>query len=309
MHSNPLLSGIFSQKKNNLKKRKVYIASEIKLIDASLFTKEEDDLIIEYVRRNPHLKNSHTLYDHIAKSMKKHTGNSIRRRFFNKLEGKVDYYYKADEETGELAQDLKGNLIQIYDVITTQKNKFTADEDYYMALLLKCHFYLTLNPDVEGIIDRYDFNALDKMEKEYYEKNLIPDDMNKLTDRNIVPSNPDIPCANNGKVIDWKPDFAQFRCNGTNGPLRKEIVERIAMRFSTHSQKSWRDRYNKMLKPYGIDRFIYYYNKCRIMKIQPEPIAGLSSALNRAKLLHSSVHFPENITLADLEMKFTRKRK
>ncbi|CAI8491780.1 unnamed protein product [Hanseniaspora opuntiae] len=238
-YSNPLLNGFFSQKKNKLKKRKVYIASEIKTFDSSLFTKEEDDLILEYVRSNSHLKNSHSLYDHIAKRLKNHTGNSIRRRFFNKLEKQMVYHYEVDEETGDVAKD-KGR---------------------------KCW-------------------------------------MNKK----IIPSNPDIPCCNNGKVIDWKPDFAQFRCNGTSGPLKKIIVERLVLKFPNHSIKSWRDRYNRFLKPYGIDRYIYYYNKCRLLKVEPEPISGLTSARSRAILLQKTTTFAENITLADLEMKFTRRR-
>lgn len=307
-YSNPLLNGFFSQKKNKLKKRKVYVASEIKTFNSSLFTKEEDDLILEYVRSNSHLKNSHSLYDHIAKRLKKHTGNSIRRRFFNKLEKKMDYHYEVDKETGDVAKDEEGNAITTREKINIQKSKYTAEEDYSTALLLKCHFYLDLNPDVEGIIDRYDIEALDSMERAYYEANLIPDGDNKLDDRKIIPSNPNIPCCNNGKVIDWKPDFAQFRCNGTSGPLKKILVERLALKFPNHSIKSWRDRYNRFLKPYGIDRYIYYYNKCRVLKVEPEPISGLSSSRNRALLLQKTTTFAENITLADLEKKFTRRR-
>lgn len=308
LYSNPLLNGFFGQKKNKLKKRKVYVASEIKTFDSSLFTKEEDELIKEYVRRNPHLKNSHSLYDHIAKTLKNHTGNSIRRRFFNKLEKEIDFYYAVDDETGELVYDSAGNAVVRNGSPETQKSKFTAEEDYSISLLLKCHFYLSLNPDTEGTIDRYDIEALDKIEKEYYETNLIPDGMNNLSDKNIVPSNSDIQCCNNGKVVDWNPDFAQFRCNGTSGPLRKEILQRLVIRFPNHSMKSWRERYNKFLKPYGIDRFIYYYNKCRILKIDAEPITGLTSANNRARLLKLSNEIPESISLADLEMKFTRRR-
>lgn len=307
-YSNPLLNGFFSQKKNKLKKRKVYIASEIKTFDSSLFTKEEDDLILEYVRSNSHLKNSHNLYDHIAKRLKNHTGNSIRRRFFNKLEKQMGYHYEVDEETGDVAKDKEGNVITTQEKINTQKSKYTAEEDYSTALLLKCHFYLDLNPDVEGIIDRYDIEALDSMERAYYEANLIPDGDNRLDEQKIIPSNPDIPCCNNGKVIDWKPDFAQFRCNGTSGPLKKIIVERLVLKFPNHSIKSWRDRYNRFLKPYGIDRYIYYYNKCRLLKVEPEPISGLTSARSRAILLQKTTTFAENITLADLEMKFTRRR-
>lgn len=62
------------------------------------------------------------------------------------------------------------------------------------------------------------------------------------------------------------------------------------------------------LKPYGIDRYIYYYNKCRLLKVEPEPISGLTSARSRAILLQKTTTFAENITLADLEMKFTRRR-
>ncbi|SGZ38153.1 uncharacterized protein HGUI_00353 [Hanseniaspora guilliermondii] len=306
--SNPLLNGFFSQKKNKLKKRKVYIASEIKTLNSSLFTKEEDDLILEYVRSNPHLKNSHSLYDHIAKRLTNHTGNSIRRRFFNKLEKEMGYHYEIDEETGDVAKDEDGNAIKNQDKINTSKSKYTAEEDYSTALLLKCHFFLNLNPDVEGFIDRYDIESLDRMERAYYEMNLIPVGDNKFNDEKIILTNPDIPCSNNGKVIDWKPDFAQFRCNGTCGPVKKIILERLVMKYPNHSIKSWRDRCHRFLKPYGIDRYIYYYNKCRVLKIEPEPITGVSSAYNRAILMHRSKKFPENVTLADLEMRFTRRR-
>lgn len=97
------------------------------------FTPEEDDLILNAVRRNPWRRSTHRLYDEIAMMLGTRTGNSVRFRFRDHLSAKLDWVYKTDPVTNELVHDNEGNLIKVTDLPKTIKTKFTALDDYNLC--------------------------------------------------------------------------------------------------------------------------------------------------------------------------------
>ncbi|CAH2354777.1 putative DNA-binding protein RAP1 [[Candida] railenensis] len=94
------------------------------------FTPEEDAKILEAVRRDPRRRTSHKLFDEIAKELTNHTGNSIRYRYRNQLESKLEFVYKTNS-MGGLIYDDHGNPIHdsIDNLPKTMKNRFTMEED------------------------------------------------------------------------------------------------------------------------------------------------------------------------------------
>lgn len=95
------------------------------------FTPDEDELILDRVRRDPKRRTSHKLFDEIAKELTNHTGNSIRYRYRNQLESKLGFVYRTNPKTGALVTDINGNLIResMDNLPKTLKTKFTAADD------------------------------------------------------------------------------------------------------------------------------------------------------------------------------------
>ncbi|CAH6723541.1 putative DNA-binding protein RAP1 [[Candida] jaroonii] len=99
------------------------------------YTKEQDDFIIEEVRKNPLLRGSQGFYQGLAKAkeLMPHPPNSIRSRFRNFLKDRLEYIYKVDTN-GELATDGHGNLIKVgLEDLPDKKTKFTATDDYLLC--------------------------------------------------------------------------------------------------------------------------------------------------------------------------------
>lgn len=282
------------------KKKKLYIPVEMKEFSRSVFTLQEDELIKEYVRRNPHLKNTHKLYQRIGEVLNSHTGNSIRSRFFNTLSKDLEYVYKVDPDTGTILTDSSGNYIKTTQIPGGIKKAYTADEDYLIALAVKCVFYLNLNNDLDVKIDPLNVELLKELEFEYYERVFY----NK---EEYILSDPTIECQNNDAVLQQGeiPSFAKFRCNKTKGPTTRMFFGQMSYRFPQHTLLSWRDRHDKFVKKYGIDNYIYYYNRCLFLELEPEPIKELTSVKNKAIL--ELERNPQAGSLEDLEMRFKRK--
>lgn len=104
------------------------------------FTFDEDERILDFVRKNPTRRTTHTLFDEIARYMENHTGNSIRHRYRVYLSKRLNFVYKLNEN-GELLTDSNGNYIKTNELPPSLKRKFTADEDYSLAMALKNQFY------------------------------------------------------------------------------------------------------------------------------------------------------------------------
>ncbi|CCH58869.1 hypothetical protein TBLA_0B00240 [Henningerozyma blattae CBS 6284] len=105
------------------------------------FTEEEDEFILDIVRKNPTRRTTHTLFDEIAHYVTNHTGNSIRHRYRVYLSKRLEYVYMVDSN-GRLIKDPKtGDLIKTKTLPPSLKRKFTAQEDYQLAIALKKQFY------------------------------------------------------------------------------------------------------------------------------------------------------------------------
>ncbi|XBW38674.1 hypothetical protein QEN19_004262 [Hanseniaspora menglaensis] len=283
------------------RKKRAYVKKTLKEHKRSIFTPEEDELIKEYVRRNPHLKNTHSLYHQIAIVLNAHTGNSIRSRFFGTLFKALDYVYEIDKTTGEVLKDDDGNFIKTSILPGGIKRFYTAEEDYIIALSAKCLFYLNVNRDLEdNKIDPYNYEHLSKIESAYYTAVLN-------NDEKYIESDPEKLCCNNdGELQPGEiPNFARFRCNKTKGPTTRVFFNQMGTSFPQHTALSWRDRYDKFMKKYGIDNYIRYYNRCLLLNVVPLPIKELSSVKNKA--LMTLEKDPSAGTLEDLELKFKRK--
>lgn len=100
------------------------------------FTKEEDDFILDLVRRNPHLRSTHTFFARIAqlKPLSSHTGNSIRYRYRKVLAPSLTYVYKIDDKTGEPVIDPETNFpMKVEEIPSLIKSQYTAEEDYELC--------------------------------------------------------------------------------------------------------------------------------------------------------------------------------
>ena len=78
------------------------------------FTIEQDEFILEHIRRKPRFRQSQKFYAQLAllEPLRGHTGNSIRSRFRKHLESRLNYIYKTDDQD-QLIRDEAGNLIKI----------------------------------------------------------------------------------------------------------------------------------------------------------------------------------------------------
>lgn len=166
------------------------------------FTSDEDARILEYVRRNPFRRNTHRLFEEIAKELGNHTGNSVRYRYRNFLQARLEYVYKVDPLTNEVVYDANNNPIPAAVERGTLKNKFTAADDFRLCCALRDHGITTLihfykrfsesNPGHTALAwrDRYrKFISIDGYQKyiDYYERcvenNISPEPLRNLTSR------------------------------------------------------------------------------------------------------------------------------
>jgi hypothetical protein len=100
------------------------------------FTPEEDEYILDLVRRNPHLRSTHTFFARISelKPLSEHTGNSIRYRYRKVLAPNLEYVYKLDPRTGKPDIDTETGLpIQIREIPSLIKSQYTPEEDYLLC--------------------------------------------------------------------------------------------------------------------------------------------------------------------------------
>ncbi|KAG0686367.1 DNA-binding transcription factor rap1, partial [Pichia californica] len=103
---------------------------------ANKFTKAEDEYILDLVRRNPHLRSTHTFFASIAqlKPLSEHTGNSIRYRYRKVLSTKLEYVYKIDPDTCKPVLDPETkNPIKIEEIPSLIKSQYTAEEDLQLC--------------------------------------------------------------------------------------------------------------------------------------------------------------------------------
>lgn len=102
----------------------------------SKFNVAKDAFILDQVRENPKLRNSHIFYDKLAKSsiLAGHTGNSIRSRYRNHLKDRLDFIYEKDRN-GNIKVDINNVKIQFRpsELPSTLKTKYTPEDDSIMC--------------------------------------------------------------------------------------------------------------------------------------------------------------------------------
>ncbi|ODQ79106.1 hypothetical protein BABINDRAFT_176679 [Babjeviella inositovora NRRL Y-12698] len=104
--------------------------------EANLFTPEEDEIILEEVRRNPSLRNTHSFFEVISRKMPSHSGPSIRHRYRTHLQSQLEYVYKINPQTNKPVTVENGALKTTNVLPRPLKLKYTADDDYALAVAL-----------------------------------------------------------------------------------------------------------------------------------------------------------------------------
>lgn len=116
---------------NKIKKPKTkYIRTHIK------FTPEKDDFILKKIRLTPRLRQSHKFFEELAKEkiLEGHTGNSLRSRFRQFLEKRLDYVFKVNND-GEIVYNSDGEIVTLdkNEIPYTLKVKYNSNDDYLLC--------------------------------------------------------------------------------------------------------------------------------------------------------------------------------
>ncbi|ODV94928.1 hypothetical protein PACTADRAFT_34678 [Pachysolen tannophilus NRRL Y-2460] len=117
------------------------------------FTEEEDEYILEEVRKHPRNRKGYTLYNDISKNLKNRTAVSIRSRFKQYLEPRLKYVYQVDSNNN-LIKDSNNELIKTSDLALTinRSTPFTADDDYILAKKITESAMITTNKEGKEIV-------------------------------------------------------------------------------------------------------------------------------------------------------------
>ena len=184
-------------------------------------------------------------------------GNCIRHRFRVYLSKRLEFVYATDKN-GKLERDEHGNLIKTKNLPPSIKKKFTADEDYLLAIGIKKQFYRDLyqvDPDTGKslITDEDSPTAVAKR--------------NMTMDPNHVPGT--------------EPSFQDYRVGDRRGPIAREFFKSFGENNPTHTENAWRDRFRKFLLSYGIDNYVGYYETAKEQGQEPEPMKNLTNRVKR----------------------------
>ncbi|SCU94114.1 LADA_0G06634g1_1 [Lachancea dasiensis] len=230
-----------------------YVAAQNK----ANFTSEEDNFILEVVRKNPSRRTTHTLFDEISRFVPAHTGNSIRHRYRAYLAKRLDFVYEVDDQ-GRLVRDENGELIKTTVLPKSLKNKFIASEDYDLALNIKRQFYRDL------------YQVDPETGKSLIENGDSPSEAARRAitmEANVEPGS--------------EPSLEAFRVGERRGPVPREFFKLYTQRNPTHTENAWRDRFRKFLLTYGIDRYIEYYEHEVAQDRVPEAMKNLTNRPKR----------------------------
>ncbi|CEP64605.1 DNA-binding transcription factor RAP1 LALA0_S12e02762g [Lachancea lanzarotensis] len=221
------------------------------------FTIEEDNFILDVVRKNPSRRTTHTLFDEISRFVPAHTGNSIRHRYRVYLAKKLDFVYEVDNQ-GRLVRDGNGDLIKTTVLPKALKKKFVAEEDYDLAVSIKRQFYQDVyqtDPDTR---------------KSLISEDDAPNEAARRTltmDTNVKPGT--------------EPSLEDFRVGERRGPVPREFFKLFAQNHPTHTENAWRDRFRKFLLSYGIDKYIEYYRHELAQERTPEAMKNFTNRPKR----------------------------
>ncbi|KAH3901520.1 DNA-binding transcription factor RAP1 SCDLUD_003016 [Saccharomycodes ludwigii] len=244
------------------KSQRVYVANNALVASKMNFTPEEDQFILDVVRKNPRKRDTHSLFHEISNYLGAHTGNSIRHRFRTQLSDKLDWVYETDE-SGDLIKDANGQYIKTNVKPPGLKKNYTAEEDYNLCIAIKKQFYVDLyqvDPDTKEPLATNGTaisNSNDSARKQIT--------LNKF---------PTIPGT--------EPDFKSFKVEDRRGPLSRDFFKNFNQIYPQHPPVSWRDRYRKFALKYGVDNYIQYYEECLEKGEIPTPMKNLTSRKERS---------------------------
>lgn len=214
------------------------------------FKPEEDELILDLVRRNPNLRSTHSFFERIAKlePLSHHTGNSIRYRYRKILAKQLTYVYQLDPFTNEVIIDSKTKEpVKITEIPSLIKSQYTAQEDYMLCKQILTYF-----------------------SKDNGKKKLVAE----LRGMGSVPKN-EISLDPKSQISD------DFESTEILGSVPESVFHELAKEYPTHSAMSWRDRYRKFAKKYGLKKYVKYYEDCQATGQTPWPMKNLSSRTER----------------------------
>lgn len=100
------------------------------------FNQQKDEFILDEVRKRPRFRNSHIFFEELKNSpiLHGHTGNSIRSRYRNHLQDKLQYIYKVDANDVPILDSNKQYIkIGLEHLPATLKNKYTPLDDYILC--------------------------------------------------------------------------------------------------------------------------------------------------------------------------------
>lgn len=224
----------------------------------SSFTEDEDEFILDVVRKNPNRRTTHTLFDEISHFVPNHTGNSIRHRYRVYLSKRLNYVYQTDGN-GKLVHDENGNLIKTEILPSGLKKKFTADEDFTLAINVKKQFYRDIFQ-----VDPETGNSLIKDD----------DEPSTIARRKVLMAGNTNPSQ--------RPTFDDFKVIDRRGPLSREFFKTYAAEHPSHTENAWRDRFRKFLLAYGIDNYIAYYEGEKSAGREPEAMKNMTNRTKRS---------------------------
>ncbi|CCE66150.1 hypothetical protein TPHA_0O01830 [Tetrapisispora phaffii CBS 4417] len=242
-----------SKEKNKKNRRSQKNKSPTVSYNKASFTEEEDEFILDVVKKNPTRRTTHTLFDEISNYLPNHTGNSVRHRYRVYLSKRLEFVYQVDSN-GRLVRDENGDLIKTKVLPPSLKKKFTAQEDYTLAIAIKKQFYKDLyqvDPDSGSSL-------------------IMADDSPVMVAKRKVTMAPN-------HVPGTEPSFDSFKVLDRTGPLAREFFKSFSEKNTSHTENAWRDRFRKFILPYGIDAYIEYYDSEKAKGKEPEPMRNFTN--------------------------------
>ncbi|GME92049.1 unnamed protein product [[Candida] boidinii] len=275
------------------------------------FTSVEDEVILELIRRNPHLRATHSFFTQIATlpSLSGHTGNSVRFRFRKVITPNLDFVYDVDPKTNELKLDPETKEpIKIQELPELIKSQYTAEEDYIL-----CSKILNFKQNASGITPASSSKLEPKESDESIEEDTEKDEkIGKEEPKSEETSNGDATTTESSKdsfdaaataaaaaaaastltsalkaaatipsVSSVLAAAGRKRRSNPNA-IPESLFQELKDVNPRHSAMSWRDRYRKFASQYGLDKYVAYYEECLKNGEAPQPMKNLSSRANRS---------------------------
>ncbi|CAI8507603.1 unnamed protein product [Pichia kudriavzevii] len=233
------------------------------------FTPEEDEFILDLVRRNPHLRSTHTFFARISQlaPLSDHTGNSIRYRYRKVLAPQMDYVYEIDPVSGKPKIDPKTNApIEVTEIPSLIKSQYTSEEDYQL-----CKHILAYK---KGDLVLYG--------KKKHEISQIPEAVfQELNERNPRHS-----------AMSWRDRYRKFAAKFGIRRYIEYYEDCLKKNISPEPMKNMSSRTDR--KDYKVDVFDNETKRPSTANIKPSKRIKLGTNKNTPKGEHASYHLKDS---------------